>query len=64
MQSLQHPASELATKQDLRAEIADLRAEMHEMYGRVQATLRAQTVWFITAVAIIVGVAQAIGRLV
>ena len=62
----QFPSNDLdvpATNEFVRAEIAELRAEMHEGFAAVNDKFRQQTIWMASAMAIGMGIAAGLGRL-
>lgn len=52
-----------ATKEFVRAEIADLRAEMHGGFAALNERLRQQTIWIASATVVAIGIAAGLGRL-
>jgi hypothetical protein len=52
-----------ATKEFVRAEIAELRAEMHEGFASINDKFRQQTIWIASATVVAVGIAAGIARL-
>ena len=62
----QFPSRDLdepVTKEFVRAEIADLRAEMHQGFAAINEKFRQQTIWIASATVVAVGVAAGLGRL-
>lgn len=58
IESFPHPTAELATKRDL----AELRAELGDRIGELRSEMHGMTWRLIGAVALIVGVAETLGR--
>jgi len=62
----QFPSRDLdepVTKEFVRAEIADLRAEMHQGFAAINEKFRQQTIWIASATVVAVGIAAGLGRL-
>jgi hypothetical protein len=54
---------EPVTKEFVRAEIAEVRAEMHAGFASMNERLRQQTIWIASATVVAVGIAAGLGRL-